>query len=444
MKKLSFTILCCLAILSVSIIAVSASSSFLAEIVELADSYKGGSSGGGGGGGSGGGRGGSGGSRGGGSRGGSSGSRGGSRGGRSSGQSGRSGRSGRSNGRSSGGKSNGRSSGKTGRSGPSSKSTKSNKGLAGRMAGRTRTAGLKAAQARASLSKLANSITSKFSKVSPTLSKAFTGLVGPNMAKAFSAMAKAAAVNVKGPRVNSLTARFNAAFAAQPAVTGKLTAAAIQTSVKNRALAQQPAAASVATVSGYKIDKGLLTKNEAFSTKGYVPQSKSGTVVGKSGVTVGTGFDIGQQNVKGLKSLGLSPSLVDKLSPYTGLKQQAAKNFLSKNPLSLSPAEAKAIDKAVMDKSLASLAKDYEAAAAKNPNAVKNFKDLPSSVQSVAYSVQHQYGSIKKATPGFFGQLTKNDYKGMVNNLRNFGDKYSTRRNREADHLESGLKGASG
>ncbi|EFC42638.1 pesticin domain-containing protein [Naegleria gruberi] len=194
----------------------------------------------------------------------------------------------------------------------------------------------------------------------------------------------------------------------------------------------------------FKIDKGLLTVNEGKpATTGYVPQSKAGTVIGKSGVTVGTGFDVGQQNVKGLKALGLSPSLVDKLSPYTGLKQQAAKDFLAKNPLSLSPAEVASIDKAVMDKFSANLAKDYAAAAAKNPTAVKNFKDLPAPVQSVAYSVYHQYGSFSK-TPSFMNKLATNDYNGMVHELRNFGDSYSTRRNREADHLESGLKAASG
>ena len=51
-------------------------------------------------------------------------------------------------------------------------------------------------------------------------------------------------------------------------------------------------------------------------TTGYVPASS----VSKSGVTIATGFDLGQRNENDLRSLKLNSIIVTKLKPYLGLK----------------------------------------------------------------------------------------------------------------------------
>lgn len=48
---------------------------------------------------------------------------------------------------------------------------------------------------------------------------------------------------------------------------------------------------------------------------GYVPAVD----VSRSGITIATGFDLGQRNESDLRRLGFAPSLVAQLRPYLGL-----------------------------------------------------------------------------------------------------------------------------
>ena len=51
-------------------------------------------------------------------------------------------------------------------------------------------------------------------------------------------------------------------------------------------------------------------------------------------------------------------------------------------------------------------------------------------------SVSFQYGvALNRRTPNFWWQITNGDWDGALANLRNFGDRYDTRRNKEADLL---------
>lgn len=150
---------------------------------------------------------------------------------------------------------------------------------------------------------------------------------------------------------------------------------------------------------------------------------------GHSGVTIADGFDLGQQNVSGLKRIGLSNSLIQKFTPYLGLKRDSAKAKLRTHPLTITDKEADEINKKVIDYFLLKLEKEY------NNKSVYKFKDLPREAQTVIYSVFHQYGSLTR-TPKFFGLVSKKDWSGTVKELRNFGDRYPTRRNKEADYLE--------
>ena len=89
----------------------------------------------------------------------------------------------------------------------------------------------------------------------------------------------------------------------------------------------------------YGIDWGFIAELEGESrTEGYVPTERgTGKVLGHSGVTVGTGFDLGQHGEADLRRMGISEELITKLHPYLQLQVKNAQNFLKKNPLNLRP-----------------------------------------------------------------------------------------------------------
>ncbi|MFL1483206.1 pesticin C-terminus-like muramidase [Marinobacter sp. LN3S78] len=154
-----------------------------------------------------------------------------------------------------------------------------------------------------------------------------------------------------------------------------------------------------------------------------------------SGVTVATGFDLGQRNEADLQRLGLSQSLITKLKPYLSIKSVQAGRFLANNPLTITPMESEVIDRAVKAGQVRQLQSLY-AGAPNNKNKVA-FSTLPEEAQTVIASVAFQYGTgLNIKTPGFWDAVTSQDWKRTVEELRDFKDAYPTRRNKEADLLE--------
>ena len=75
----------------------------------------------------------------------------------------------------------------------------------------------------------------------------------------------------------------------------------------------------------YDYIREVLSRFEgAGRTRGYVPCDKTGRPLGASGVTIGTGVDLGQQTGAGLLDMGVPHAVVKKLLPYIGLKKEAA------------------------------------------------------------------------------------------------------------------------
>ena len=173
--------------------------------------------------------------------------------------------------------------------------------------------------------------------------------------------------------------------------------------------------------------------------KGYVPLPQRS----KSGVTIATGFDLGQRNQADLKKLNLPASLITKLTPYLGLKQQQAQKALNTSPLTISILEASLIDKAVKAEHVGTLTLKYNAAtplktkksaSSNKPIQTKaTFRSLPKQAQTVIASVSFQYGvNLQSRTPKFWKAVTNENWKAAIKILKNFGDIYSTRRNKEA------------
>jgi GH24 family phage-related lysozyme (muramidase) len=158
-------------------------------------------------------------------------------------------------------------------------------------------------------------------------------------------------------------------------------------------------------------------------TRGYVPSDKSG-------VTIATGVDLGQKAMPELLALGLGAALTDKLKPYLGLKGDGARGKLNSAPLTLSAAEVAQLDQAMRARFVAALV------AAFNFASQTGFDALKPAQQTVIASVAYQYGTgLDQRTPNFWRQVTTGDWPGAIANLRNFGDDYSTRRNKEANYL---------
>jgi len=163
---------------------------------------------------------------------------------------------------------------------------------------------------------------------------------------------------------------------------------------------------------------------------GYVPDSRDS----KSGVTVATGFDLGQRNVTDLVKLNLSASLIEKLRPYLGAKKAEAADNLKKKPLMLTPSQANEIDKVVKSAHIKKVINNYNS---KISDKETRFEDLPSGIQTAITSVSFQYGpNLQSSTPDFWDAVTKNNWNKTKEILNDFGDRYPSRRKLEADLIK--------
>lgn len=178
------------------------------------------------------------------------------------------------------------------------------------------------------------------------------------------------------------------------------------------------------------IDYKFLSELEGGSQiRGYVPAAG----VSKSGVTIATGFDLGQRDEKDLKRLKLNPTLITKLKPYLGLKSKDAQAKLKSTPLLITANQASDIDKAVKSAHIAQLRTKYDAA----KTGTKKFDELPSAAQTVIASVSFQYGvGLNTRAPKFWKAVTSQNWQETIKVLKSFGDAYPTRRKKEAALLE--------
>ena len=174
------------------------------------------------------------------------------------------------------------------------------------------------------------------------------------------------------------------------------------------------------------IDWDFISAREGKGrTSGYVPDADGSD----SGVTIATGFDLGARNINDLK--GLPKTLIEKLTPYLGIKGAQAEEIASN--LNITDPEAKTIDEFSKKEATDRLKAKWQAATG-NP-----FDDLPKNKATVIASVAFQYGDLESKTPNFWRQVTSDDWDAAEKNLRNFGDNYSSRRNLEADYFIEGL-----
>lgn len=169
----------------------------------------------------------------------------------------------------------------------------------------------------------------------------------------------------------------------------------------------------------------------AAINEAYVPQ-KDGVAIDQSGVTIGTGVDLGSKNEAYFKDL--DDGIVEKLKPYLGKKKQAAINILATKPLTLSDAEIAELDRYVKEKELKTLKDQWD-----KDSDVK-FEDLPTNKATTVAATFYQHGT-QMFDYDYWDQTTGGDWEAARDNLRDFNDKnplFDRRRQREANYLESG------
>ena len=154
----------------------------------------------------------------------------------------------------------------------------------------------------------------------------------------------------------------------------------------------------------------------------------------RSGATIGTGVDIGQLSVADIQALDIPQELKQKLEPYAGLTGLGAVYLLNNRPLHLTEDEANILDRVITRKTIDGVAYRYNVASG------RSFTELPPEAQTVIADIAFQYGAnLAQRMPTFWSDVTEGRWNSVAQKLRNFGDRYPTRRNAEADLLERGI-----
>lgn len=116
---------------------------------------------------------------------------------------------------------------------------------------------------------------------------------------------------------------------------------------------------------------------------------QKGSVIGKSGPTVGGGIELGQRDANELKRMKIRPELVKKLSPLLaqrGTQAKVALRSFQKQNLTISPKDVKEIDTKVKRSMTDSFVAKY------NRDTGKSFTYLPEKIQTALFSLFYQYG----------------------------------------------------
>jgi GH24 family phage-related lysozyme (muramidase) len=186
-----------------------------------------------------------------------------------------------------------------------------------------------------------------------------------------------------------------------------------------------------------KVDWKFISEREGEAIKkGYVVEDNEGIPYPKSGVTIGTGVDLGSKTRKFFENIGVPDHIIEVLEPYFGLKGDEAKAFLEKKPFELSPVDIKILDKAVQKFEFNRIKTAYE----KDSN--KSWNSLSANQQTVVTSVGFQHGDLKTKARNFWNQVLNDKWDDAIANLRDWDEtgkpsKFQKRRDLEAELLTS-------
>ena len=189
----------------------------------------------------------------------------------------------------------------------------------------------------------------------------------------------------------------------------------------------------VAKVKVTPVHWGVIVKQEGIRLNGYVPVDKSGNAIGRSGVTIGMGFDIGQRNRKEILALAVPYALKVKFLPYAELRKEAAVAFLKTHQLTITKAENDSLTAAVRQQQVRKVTKIYNAHSVSEKD---KFESLASGPKTVVVSLYHQNGdSIYSRFQNVMKHIHAGNYSAAAKALVETDPKYLNRRKAEAAEL---------
>ena len=155
--------------------------------------------------------------------------------------------------------------------------------------------------------------------------------------------------------------------------------------------------------------------------------------MGISGVTVGTGVDLGQTDAATLRGMGVPEALTTLFQPYLGKQDVAAVYALHAAPLSIGMSEADALDAAMLRHHVQKISARYDRDAGAGA-----FAELPWQAQAVIVSIQYQRGvNSPSKYPNTWAALVRRDWADAAARLKNgaLWSGYQRRRALEGDIL---------
>jgi len=196
---------------------------------------------------------------------------------------------------------------------------------------------------------------------------------------------------------------------------------------------------------GTKVDFAFIASLEGDQwLRGYVPM-RNGTVLGKSGMTVASGFDLGQWTMSELQQLGFPAALMNKIKPFASPhrfkgkhKAEVAAAVAKLGPVpELTKPEADLCDGAVFGKILGDAIRAWNSA--KGP-AVPVYAKLPAGWQTVWLSRVYQEGPSPRSSDAiaFRKEATAGNWQQAIAKLRAYSD-YKKRASAEANLLAKEL-----
>jgi len=193
------------------------------------------------------------------------------------------------------------------------------------------------------------------------------------------------------------------------------------------------------------IDVNFVQCHEGFTCCGYVPiNSRTGQVLGQSGVTVGSGVDLGSKTSDSLRAIGVSQNIVDQLEQYFGLRTDRAACAAVELPLRMNCSDVQVLTEDVKNDVVRQVQQRYDRE--RRSTNTDSFNALPRGIRTAVADVWFQFGILPNSAPRFWGYVIRNDWDNAIRELRNFyglsanppsGD--IRRRNNEADIIEAAL-----
>ncbi|HBA5153645.1 TPA: pesticin, partial [Escherichia coli] len=189
------------------------------------------------------------------------------------------------------------------------------------------------------------------------------------------------------------------------------------------------------------VDHDIFSSNgfEGFNPTSHFPSNPDAPYFDSTGVTFGSGVDLGQRSKQDLLNDGVPQNIADKLDGYYMLRGQSAYDKVKSNPLTLSDTEAHLLSNIYIDK----FSKQIEGIF-NDANIGMRFSELPVRTRTALVSIGYQKGYyLPKTVSNVWNALVAKDWSGLVNAFNNIIDGMPDRRKREGalvqQDIDSGL-----